>query len=80
MGLIAYTVLWVVALVAAEVAALVVGAVGCVTGSLALYKAIKALNQITNLENRQSESISKVAQRTEVLERELKSIAPDLDE
>lgn len=66
---------WVIALITAEVVALIVGTVGCVTGSLALYKAITALTQITRLEEAQSRSIGEVTSRTEVLEESMKEIS-----
>lgn len=80
MGFVILSAVWMVALVTAEVVALIVGMAGCVTGSIALYKAINALTRITQLETEQTETLVEVSTRTDELEEQLKSAYPTIDE
>lgn len=73
------TAIWLVALVTAEVVALIVGILGCVTGSIALWKAIHALNKITELELEQGQTIGEISEKTEAVEASMKQLLPDRD-
>lgn len=68
---------WLVALVTAEIVALIVGIIGCVTGSLALWKAVTALNKITELELEQGETLDDITYRTKTVEESVRELIPN---
>lgn len=62
---------WVLALVTVEVLALIIGIIGCVTGSIALWKAISALRALSTYEETQHERIQSIQAQTDSIEEKL---------
>lgn len=62
---------WVLGIVAIEWAALTLGAIGCVTGSIALYKSMRALHAIVEFSREHSERISEIGERAAEIEERL---------